>query len=256
MPSPYAGKPESKWPRITQRLVAAHPLTPELILEASEAAWTTLWRTRIGAGKTSVAMGELTVPATVIGYFLEVLLARELELRCPGQWRGNRSKEQKDLHYLPDPSLSVEVKTSGQLGDRIYGNRSYGQKSGNEALVKKEKSGYYLTVNFHGKALTLLRFGWIDAEDWKPQVAPTGQMAGLSDAVYASKLIVIAGAYRRNAPVGLLKGVGPAKAKELNALGIRTIGDLIAKKSELPNNMARLLEMNAELLRACTPKSE
>ena len=173
-------------------------------------------------------LSDLNVPATVIGYFFEVLLARELELLCPDEWRGGASKDEKDLVYVPDPSLSIEVKTSGQLGYRIYGNRSYGQTAANDTLVKKEKSGYYLTVIFVGRALTLIRFGWIDADDWKPQAAPTGQMAGLSDAVYTSKLIPIAGEYRASAPIELLHGVGASTASEFHRCGITTIGDLLA----------------------------
>ena len=48
--------------------------------------------------------------------------------------------------------------------------------------AKKEKSGFYITVNFFNQTLTLMRFGWIDADDWDPQEAPTGQMAGLKQA--------------------------------------------------------------------------
>ncbi len=256
MKSPYEGKPESKWLSITSKLVARHPLTSELLLTASQSAWKTLRQTTIGKGKTAIAIENLNVPATVIGYFFEVLLARELEIRFPGKWRGSRSKEEKDLFYIPDPSKSVEVKTSGQRGYRIYGNRSYGQKSRNVELVKKEKSGYYLTVNFFGRSLSLLRFGWIDAEDWKPQTAPTGQMAGLSEAVYASKLISISGEYRGDAPVELLNGIGEKSAIELHALGIRTIGELIRYQAELPKKLSRAITKNAAYLKECRHPSE
>lgn len=118
------------------------------------------------------------------------------------------------------------MKSSGQLGYKIYGNRSYGQKVENEAAAKKDKSGYYITVNFFGRTLTLLRFGWIDADDWQAQRAATGQMAGLRDEAYLYKLLPIRGAYMLQGPVHLLTGVGPAAARELCALGIETIGAL------------------------------
>lgn len=249
--SPYKGPPSAKWLKITQRLVAAHPLTDELIRDASLAAWGTLWRTKVGAGRTSVRMRDLNVPSSVIGYFFEVLLARELEARQPGIWRGSQSKDEKDLVYVPEPSLSVEVKTSGQRGYRVYGNRSYGQKPTRDSLVRKEKSGYYITVNFVGPVLTLIRFGWIDASDWKPQASPTGQMAGLSDAVYRLKLLPIPGDYRTAAPVALLNGAGPAAVAALHKLGIRTIRDLLKSKDDLPPQLANLLTRNAGFLAEC-----
>jgi hypothetical protein len=157
--SPYSGKPESTWLAVTQQLVDNHPLKQTLLLEATTASWRTLWQTTIGSGALSVKLADLRVPATIVGYFFEVLLALELERRAPSLWRGNQSKNEKDLVYVPDPRFSVEIKTSGQAGFKIYGNRSYGQKSENDLLVKKEKSGFYLTINFFNRTLTLIRFG-------------------------------------------------------------------------------------------------
>jgi hypothetical protein len=227
--SPYSGKAEPEWLAITEKLVVSHPLERGLLRDAVIKTWSTLWQTTVGAGETSVKLTDLSVPATVVGYFFEVLLARELERREPAQWHGTQSKEQKDLVYIPDPDFSIEIKTSGQAGFKVYGNRSHGQKSENELLVKKEKSGYYITVNFLGQILTLIRFGWIDAEDWDPQKAPTGQMAGLRDSVYKFKLISIPGSYRRQTPVSLLQGVGPAMSAQLAQLGIHTIGEMMSQ---------------------------
>jgi hypothetical protein len=239
--SPYSGKPEKSWPAITRKLVAAHPLKMGDLLDAAEMTWARVWQSTVGRGRTSIPLAELRVPATIVGYFFEVLLARELSVRYPKSWAGSQSKEQKDLVYIPDSTFSVEIKASGQRGLKIYGNRSYGQKSENELLVKKEKSGYYLTVNFYRQALTLLRFGWIDADDWDPQLAPTGQMAGLKKAVYDGKLIAISGVYRQRAPAILLNGVGPKMAEDLAAIGIETIGDLLAFSGELPKRFERVV---------------
>jgi hypothetical protein len=148
--SPYAGKPEKSWLAITHDLAAKHPLKLAELREVAIVAWGTLWQTTVGSGNTSVRLSELRVPATIVGYFFEILLARELEVRHPQLWRGSQSKAEKDLVYVPDPSFSVEIKASGQAGFEVYGNRSYGQRSENELLVKKEKSGYYITVNFFG----------------------------------------------------------------------------------------------------------
>lgn len=244
-PSPYAGRPPDRWRAITRRPLAKHPLRPEVILDLATTAWGKVWDTTVGSGATAVRLAGLSVPATVVGYFFEVLLARELEARFPGVWRGNRSKEEKDLVYLPDPGLSVEIKTSGQLGYRVYGNRSYGQDVRNEDQAKKEKSGFYITVNFYRQTLTLLRFGWIDAGDWQPQASPTGQMAGLPDSVYEHKLVPIPGEYRLNGPVELLHGVGPKTAEAFHRLGIHTIRQLVNRSGLLPPRLAGFREAAA-----------
>lgn len=119
------------------------------------------------------------------------------------------------------------MKASGQLGYKIYGNRSYGQILENADAAKKDKSGYYITVNFYGQTLTLLRFGWIDSSDWQAQKSPTGQMAGLGAEVYSHKLLPIPGQYMLNGPIQLLGGVGGKAAEELAQLGLGTIGQLI-----------------------------
>ena len=76
--SPYSGKPESEWLAITEQLVASHPLNRRRLRDAVIKTWSTLWQTTVGAGETSVKLTDLNVPATVVGYFFEVLLAREL----------------------------------------------------------------------------------------------------------------------------------------------------------------------------------
>jgi hypothetical protein len=249
--SPYTGDPSASWVAVTQQLLNAHPLKASELRDAALAAWGTLWHTTIGTGETAPRLSELRVPATIVGYFFEVLLVRELEHRQPGLWRGTQSKDEKDLVCVADPSLSVEIKASGQAGFRVYGNRSYGQKSENELLVKKEKSGYFITVNFYQRTLNLLRFGWIDADDWVPQRASTGQMAGLRQAVYDYKLIPIVGVYRQHAPVFLLDGVGPRSADELGKLGIQTISDLLTFPHDLPGRLARIKTLNADFLAGC-----
>ncbi len=198
-----------------------------MILEIASTAWGKVWETTVGSGDVAVRLKDLRVPATVIGYFFEVLFARELSLRFPNEWRGNESGDDKDLVNLKDIRLSIEIKSSGQRGFRVYGNRSYGQEVKNQQQVKKEKSGYYITVNFYDRILTLIRFGWIDATDWKSQTSPTGQMAGLADTVYAHKLIPIPGEYQLDAPVELLDGVGDKTSALFREVGIKTIRDLL-----------------------------
>jgi hypothetical protein len=191
-------------------------------------SWGTLWLTKIGEGETAIPIAELDVPAMVAGFFFEKLFARELQLRFPSNWRGGRSKDEKDLVFLPNSFFSTEMKTSGQLGTKIYGNRSYGQKAEAESLVTKtEKSGYYISVNFYGKTLTLIRFGWIDEFDWKPQASSTGQAASLPIEVYQNKLIEIPGDYRLSAPVGILEGIGRKRIEIFAKENVKTIQELL-----------------------------
>ncbi|MDF0554094.1 ScaI family restriction endonuclease [Kamptonema sp. UHCC 0994] len=62
-----------------------------------------------------------------------------------------------------------------------------------------DQSGYYLVVNFQkfntqtqgvqALSINLVRFGWIDREDWQGQAAATGQQARLSRDVERYKLL-------------------------------------------------------------------
>lgn len=230
MASPYAGKPITQWANVTRTLVQAHPLTLTVIHDAAQAAWARLWSTTVGDAALGFPFAETDPPATVVGYFFEKLFAKELAARFPSVWRGGKGSE-KDLHCLTNDALSVEMKASGQLGYKVYGNRSYGQQVKNADAVKKDKSGYYITINFHGQTLTMLRFGWIDADDWQAQKSATGQMAGLSDNVYKYKLMTIPGTYILNGPIQLMEGAGPKAAAALTVAGLTTIGQLVTAKT-------------------------
>lgn len=228
MTSPYLNNPVTEWSKITAQLIEQHPLRMDVIREVALTTWAILWQTRIGEGETSIRLDEIDVPATVVGYFFEKLFARELERRYPTEWRGSRTKNEKDLVYLPDPSFSIEMKSSGQLGTKIFGNRSYNQQTIEGSQISKtEKSGYYITINFYDQTLNLIRYGWIDQEDWKAQSAATGQAATLPETVYNHKLVIVPGAYRLHAPIGILEGVGPKKAELFSFEGIETISDLL-----------------------------
>ena len=211
-----------------------HPLSINEIREVALACWDLLWQTRVGAGSTAILLSEIDVPSTVVGYFYERLIARELQSRYPREWRGGITKEEKDLVYLPNNLYSVEVKSSGQLGLKIFGNRSYGKKSGEDRISKVEKSGYYITANFYGYTLMLLRFGWIDFADWVSQTSETGQAATLRRTTYTHKLVEIKGRYRLKSPVSILDGVGPKKVKVFESEGVSTIEDLASYSGNNP----------------------
>ncbi len=114
--------------------------------------------------------------------------------RHPGVWRGDKSGDEKDLVFIPDPRFSLEIKTSSHR-TQIFGNRSYAQRLTDS---KKSKAGYYLAVNFEafGKSgakpsVRRIRFGWLDHTDWIGQKAATGQQARLSPECEGKKLLVL-----------------------------------------------------------------
>lgn len=227
MASPYEGISQQDWKEKTMELIGNHPLQVDTIRDVALRSWDTLWRTTLGEGATSINLYDLDVPATVVGYFFEKLFAKCLQELEPTLWRGGQGKEEKDIVYIPNSNFSVEMKCSGQLGNKVFGNRSYGQESDIDSeLNKKEKSGYYITVNFYEKSLNLLRFGWIDHSDWKAQASETGQASNLKSEVYKYKLLEIPGEYRLKAPVSLLPGVGPKRKATFAEEGIKTIREL------------------------------
>lgn len=133
-----------------------------------------------------------------MGYFLHELIPLELARRYPEIWRREENATEKDLVCLLDDCFSIEIKTSSS-NRNTYGNRSYTQLSTTGIEGKKNKSGYYLVVNFHKfnknvqgsqkPQINLVRFGWLDREDWQGQAAATGQQAKLSPAVERYKLL-------------------------------------------------------------------
>lgn len=240
--SPYDGVPEQEWHRVTNDLVDRHPLTRAELVALVGDAWTDVWATTIGRGEASLAYAGLSPPAQVTGHFFEKVLGRHASIAYPGMWR-NGVGDEKDIHCIPNPDYSFEVKTSGQRGLKIYGNRSAG-KSGDQP--RKDKTGYFLTVNFYGERISLIRFGWIDARDWRAQKSESGQASSLSDAVYAGKLEVLSGDYLLRASIRILEGVGPQLALAMNEAGIHTYQDLLARGEEFPRfraARARALEI-------------
>ena len=221
--SPYSNQPVSNWRCITQNLVNEYPISPQELLDITMLSWSRLWSSEIG-GK--IRIDEVDLPATVVGYFFQKLFSHELSSRYPDVWKGEEFKSDKDLVNIIQPQFSTEMKASGQLGCALFGNRSYNQQSDAAESSGKDKSGYYITLNFYEKTITLLRLGWIDQDDWMPQGAATGQAAVLKPEVYQYKLMEINGDYRNESPIQLLNGVGPKAAEELRNDNIFTFGDI------------------------------
>jgi hypothetical protein len=137
---------------------------------------------------------EIFPKPQIMGFFLHELIPLELAARYPKKWRGERSAGDKDIVYIPNDRLSIEVKTSSNPS-HIFGNRSYAQGT---TKNKKAKSGYYLAVNFQKFStnlkrpnILLVRFGWLDSTDWIGQKAATGQQSRLPTEVESFKLLKI-----------------------------------------------------------------
>ena len=189
--SPYAKVPVSRWYKITAKLVRAHPLATEEIVEVVLCSWSSIFESAMGSKGFKIGKDIFPKPQ-IMGFLLHELIPLELAARHPKVWRPESSAGDKDLVYIPDPAFSIELKTSSNPY-HIYGNRSYAQDS---SANKKGKSGYYLAVNFqkfqhkqNQPTVRLIRFGWIDAIDWIGQKAATGQQSRLAPAVEQHKLI-------------------------------------------------------------------
>lgn len=191
--SPYDGLSIEDWEPKTLELIEEHPLDANEIYSIVLHVWDDILKSGIGSKPFKIGQDLFPRPQ-IMGYFLHELIPLELEYRYPELWRREQTSTEKDIVYMPDPKYSVEIKTSSSLRN-IYGNRSYAQKTD---IHKKSKSGYYLAINFEkfspNKSLpkvSLVRFGWIDYEDWQGQVAASGQQSRLSPEVEKYKLLTL-----------------------------------------------------------------
>lgn len=183
MASPYEGYSVKEWNRITEDLIAKHPLSEKEIVYAVLDAWNRIKLTKIG-GELQIGIDVFPSPQ-IMGNYLHELIPVMLAHKYPGVWRKEQLKDEKDMVYIPNDFYSVEIKTSSNATN-IYGNRSYGQAN-SENNSGKKKYGYYITVNFekytetnHNPRIKKIRFGWIDHSDWHAQAAATGQQASLA----------------------------------------------------------------------------
>lgn len=192
MTSPYFNEPTQHWKAITSQLISNFPISMEELRSIVDQSWTSLFDTLI-SGKFRIGTDIFPKPQ-IMGFFIHEIVALECNHRYPNLFRPEEDSRDKDVVCLKDELFSFEIKTSSNK-DKIFGNRSYAQKSGNG---KKAKDGYYLTVNFpkvttpqSNRQLYVVRFGWLDHSDWIGQAAATGQQSRLPAEVYSGKLIAI-----------------------------------------------------------------
>jgi hypothetical protein len=202
MTSPYLGLEVAAWKQKTLELIASHPLDSIEIRDLVLMAWQDIFTSEIGAVKARIGQDIFFTPQ-IMATLIQELSALELQRRYPNLWRRDRSKNEKDLVYLPDSYYSIEIKASSST-NAIFGNRSYAQIS---TTSQKSKSGFYIAINFekfamdgsgefiaieaHKPKITDVRFGWLDHTDWKGQKAQTGQQASLTIEAKRNKLISV-----------------------------------------------------------------
>jgi len=192
--SPYAGLLEGAFLKKTKELVNSHPLRAEEIRGVVLQAWEDIFESKLGPKSFQIGKHIFPKPQ-IMGFFLHELIPLEFAARYPDKWRGEKTKHDKDLVYIPEEKFSIEIKTSSHQS-RVFGNRSYAQEGDTEG--NKSKSGYYLTANF-GKfsaenlrpRILRIRFGWIDHSDWIGQASAKGQQAHLGPGADKFKLLTI-----------------------------------------------------------------
>lgn len=198
---------------ITKKLMDEHPIfsNSEFLLNKIFEAWSIIWDTKIGNPKINFLLTDIEPRAQIIGEFFETIFSKIIGEEC-NTVRG--SSKEKDIIFrnLDLSKYNFEIKTSGQLGGGIYGNRSYNQPDSNgdiDSISRKGKSGYYLCINFYRFNIYKIRIGWINSNDWKPQKSQNGQAAILEDYVYAEQLIELYDYRLLFAEPITLPGVGP-----------------------------------------------
>jgi hypothetical protein len=192
MNSPYLNQPISKWQEITNKLISAFPLSTDYLVHTVIRSWNDILETTI-ANTWSIANNARPKPQ-MMGFFLHEIVAHRIGEDSPSKWRKEKNADDKDVVCIFDSQYSFEIKTSSSK-NRIFGNRSYAQETQSD---KKSKSGYYLAINFEPfdknnniPKIRLIRFGWIDHNDWMGQTAASGQQARLSTDVETKKLLTI-----------------------------------------------------------------
>ena len=190
--SPYMNHPESEWLEITNKLIEEFPLSSEVLVSIIESAWEDLYNSSFGNSGLKIGQ-DIFLPAQATGVILEKLIAVHLAKQY-SEWRGGKTKQEKDIVYTINDRYSFEIKTSSSKSG-LYGNRSTGHRSDNRT---KYRTGYYLVINYKlpkeddlSYQLWKIRFGWIDDEDWIGQKEASGQQASIGKKLAGLKLITL-----------------------------------------------------------------
>ena len=125
---------------------------------------------------------DIFIPPQAIGVILEKLISNKIIELFP-EWKEGVQKNEKDVVNTQNDFYSFEIKTSSSKSG-VFGNRSYGHVSKNKV---KNRAGFYLIINYKipkpndtSHHIHMIRFGWIEDEDWIAQKSQSGQSASLS----------------------------------------------------------------------------
>lgn len=226
MKSPYEGKEKLEWGNITEHLVFSHPLMQNngnYLTWMVQQVWNCMMNTQFGQ---IACLKDLTYSTSMISGLFHELFAKFLSQRHPELWKTGNLANEKDLVYIPNSFYSFEIKMSGQKGQQVFGNKSYCSEG---ARIQKQKSGYYLIIHFYQSTLCMIRFGWIDFSDWKPQKSSTGQQASLFPHVYDFKLRIIQDEYQKHIPIEWV--FSQSKVQKLKSENIFTLDHLLNHSS-------------------------
>ena len=193
MINPYENKNEDEWFDITCNLIKNHPLDMDIMVDTVLETWEDIFNSSFGKNDIKIGVDIFPTPQ-IMGFLLHELILINLKAKLSSDdWVKDKEVSEKDLVYRPNLDYSVEIKTSSDK-KRIFGNRSYAQKSDNP---KKSKTGYFLAVNFEkfnestNPKIRKISFGWLNHEDWRGQKAQTGQQANLPAIIYETKLLEV-----------------------------------------------------------------
>lgn len=102
-------------------------------------------------------------------------------------FRPEQEQFDKDVVCVSNDRFSFEIKVSTDK-EKIVGNLSYASDGG-----YKDKHSFYLAVNFDKNTfeVILIRFGWLDIEDWSISSSYNGQGSTVKTLPMRSKMITV-----------------------------------------------------------------
>jgi hypothetical protein len=183
--NPYENVPVEQWRKTTEELVSRHPLTP-IVVDLCQKSWWSILHGKINT-YLNLHISEMSISPQATGALLHDVIPEYIQKNIEGFHKG--VGKEKDIVCEFNDEFSLELKTSSQKS--IYGNRSYAKSESG-----KEKSGYYLTINFekinaNEPKLLLIQMGWLSHSDWVGQKSETGQQAALTREAKENKFVVL-----------------------------------------------------------------
>ena len=136
MINPYENKNEDEWFDITCNLIKNHPLDMDIMVDTVLETWEDIFNSSFGKNDIKIGVDIFPTPQ-IMGFLLHELIPINLKAKLSSDdWVKDKEVSEKDLVYRPNLDYSVEIKTSSDK-KRIFGNRSYAQKSDNPKNLKQ-----------------------------------------------------------------------------------------------------------------------